>query len=207
MHGSGLASDASGNLYFSTGNGAFDGTTNFGDSFLKLSTPGLTVADYFTPYNQADFDSADLDVASGGLALLPASAGTAQYPEIMIGCAKIGAIYVIDRDNMGQFNSSNDNAIIQELLNVIGDVTVNPTSTAYEAVCFSSPAFWQGYMYIGGVADSLKMFDFSNGLLSSSAVSQSVETYQFPAQIPWFPPMGPLMASSGRSKTTVLLIQ
>ncbi len=188
MHGNGLASDAAGYLYFTTGNGAFDGTTNFGDSFLKLATPGLTVADYFTPYYQQDLDTADLDVAAGGLALLPNSAGTTPHPHIMIGCGKNGAIYVVDRDNLGQFNSSNDNAIIQELLNVIGDVTVDPTSTDYVPNCYASPAYWQGNtegnMYIGGIGDSLKMFSFSNGLLSTSAVSKSPTAYQFPGTSP-----------------------
>ena len=184
MHGNGLAFDAAGNLYFSTGNGAFDGIANFGDSFLKLVTPGLTIADYFTPYNQQDLDNVDLDIASGGLALLPDSAGTAQHPHIMIGCGKNGAIYVVDRDNLGQFNSSNDNAIIQELLNVIGNVKVDPKGTTYVAICYDSPAYWQGNMYIGGADDSLKMFSFSNGLLSTSAVSQSATAYQFPGTSP-----------------------
>ena len=69
MHGNGLAADTNGYLYFSTGNGGFDGLTDYSDSFLKLSTPGLTVADYFTPFNQAILDAGDLDIASGGLML------------------------------------------------------------------------------------------------------------------------------------------
>src|SRR5579864_5912172 len=192
MHGNGLAADASGNLYFSTGNGGFDGSTNFGDSYLKLSTPGLTIADYFTPYNQQDLDTNDKDVAAGGLTLLPDSAGTTQHPHIMIGCGKNGAIYVIDRDNLGQFNSANDNQIIQELLNVIG-------SAGFD-VCYSSPTYWQGHVYIGGIDDSLKMFDFSNGLLSTSAASQSSTTYQYPGT-------SPVLSANGSSNGIVWAIE
>ena len=119
MSGAGLAADANGYLYFSTGNGAFDGISNFGNSYLKLATPGLTVVDYFTPYNQQSLDDSNLDVASGGVLLLPDSAGTANHPHIMIGCGKNGAIYVLDRD-IRHFNSAGDTQIIQELLNVIG---------------------------------------------------------------------------------------
>lgn len=118
MHGAGLAADANGYLYFSSGNGGFDGITNYSDSFVKLLTPNLTVADYFTPFNQHVLDTVDEDIAAGGVMLLPDSAGTTQHPHILIGCGKNGAIYVIDRDNMGRFNSANDSQIIQELLNV-----------------------------------------------------------------------------------------
>jgi hypothetical protein len=180
MHGAGLAADSDGYLYFSTGNGAFDGITNFGDSFLKLATPSLTRSDYSTPYNQQTFDQGDLDVASGSVTLLPDSAGTVQHPHIMIGCGKNGALYVLDRANMGQFNSAGDSQIIQELLNVVGGTPVNPLSTAYVENCYSSAAYWQGHVYFGGIEDSLKMFNFSNGLLSSSAVSQSARVYGFP---------------------------
>ncbi len=91
--------------FFSTGNGAFDGASNFGDAFLRLTTPTLAVADYFAPYNQQNLDGADLDVSSGSVTLLPDSAGTTQHPHIMIGCGKNGALYVLDRDNLGHFNS------------------------------------------------------------------------------------------------------
>ena len=30
--------DSSGNIYFATANGTYDGTSNFGDSFIKLTS-------------------------------------------------------------------------------------------------------------------------------------------------------------------------
>jgi len=57
MSGNGLSVDAKTNLYFEVGNGSFNantGGTEYGDSFVKLSTAGrLSVADFFTPFNQA----------------------------------------------------------------------------------------------------------------------------------------------------------
>ena len=200
MHGNGLAADTSGYLYFSTGNGGFDGMTNYSDSFLKLSTPGLTVADFFTPFNQAILDAGDLDIASGGLMLLPDSAGTTQYPHIMMGCGKNGAIYVIDRDDMGQFNSSGDSQIIQELLNVIGGTQVSDSSSTYVNNCFGSPAYWQGNVYWGGIVDTLKMFSFTNGLMSTSPVSHSSETYAFPGS-------SPMISANGSSAGIVWTIE
>jgi hypothetical protein len=58
MAGQGAAADAQGNLYVLTGNGDFDGKTQWGESFLKLKyTPAsggkpasLAVADHWTPW-------------------------------------------------------------------------------------------------------------------------------------------------------------
>ena len=184
MHGSGLASDSAGNLFFSTGNGAFDGASNFGDAYLRLTTPTLTVSDYFVPYNQQDLDNTDEDIASGAVTLLPDSAGTTSHPHIMIGCGKNGALYVVDRDNLGHFNSNGDTQIIQELLNVVGGTTgVDPLGGGY-ANCFGSASYWQGRVYFGGVKDHLKMFTFGSGLLSASAQSQSSEVYAYPGASP-----------------------
>ena len=50
------AVDASGNIFFSTGNGYFSPAAPdaWADTFLKLSTAGgLTVLDYFAPFNVA----------------------------------------------------------------------------------------------------------------------------------------------------------
>jgi len=58
MAGQGIAADAQGNLYVLTGNGDFDGVTQWGESFLKLKySPAaggnpatLAVADHWTPW-------------------------------------------------------------------------------------------------------------------------------------------------------------
>jgi len=58
MAGQGAAADAQGNLYVITGNGDFDGVSQWGESFLKLkytpasgATPAtLQVADHWTPW-------------------------------------------------------------------------------------------------------------------------------------------------------------
>lgn len=60
--------DSAGNIYFSTGNGDYDGNTNFGDSVIKLS-PTLTLVDWFTASNYAMLQADDLDVTSGPVML------------------------------------------------------------------------------------------------------------------------------------------
>ena len=74
--------DATGNLYFVSGDGTFDGGPNFGDSFVKLS-PNGTVLDYFTPHDQSSLDSGNIDLGASGVLLLPdqpeRSASAAQH--------------------------------------------------------------------------------------------------------------------------------
>lgn len=53
-----------------TGNGPWNGRSNFGDSALELSLPALSLRQAFTPVDQAALDSGDLDLGSGGPALL-----------------------------------------------------------------------------------------------------------------------------------------
>ena len=75
MGGGAPAVDASGNLYFITGNGTLDANTtggsNCGNSVVKLSrASGLSVADYFTPLDQATLDANDTDFGSGAATIL-----------------------------------------------------------------------------------------------------------------------------------------
>ena len=96
MGGSGVSADTSGNLYFATGNGPFDGTTAFGDSVVKLGPPSggvFPVLDYFAPYNQQTLDTQDRDLASGGVVLLPTQPGGQQ---LLIESGKVGDIFVLD---------------------------------------------------------------------------------------------------------------
>src|SRR5262249_17822350 len=125
MSGNGLLVDANTNLYFETGNGSFTanspGGTDYGDCFVKLSTAGsLKVADYFAPYNQAGLAASDADLGSGGAMLLPDSVGSAAHPHLLVGCGKEGTIYLLDRDNLGHFNSADNGQIVQELPSAVG---------------------------------------------------------------------------------------
>jgi hypothetical protein len=71
MAGAGPVIDASGNLFYSTGNGTFDGVNNFGESILKLSGTNLMRLDFFTPSNFSQLNGTDRDLGSSGPILVP----------------------------------------------------------------------------------------------------------------------------------------
>ena len=178
MTGTGPAADADGNIYVITGNGTFDtmGTrTNYGDSFIKLRTAGggLSVGDFFTPANQSFLDSNDFDVGSGG-AIVVDSAGA--HPHLVIGGDKQGVLYVIDRDNMTGFNPDGD-----QILQTV-PITAGPACT----ICriFSTPAFWEGKLYVVAVRDVLKQYTVANGVLSALPALQASDTFGFPGATP-----------------------
>jgi hypothetical protein len=175
MGGNGPGVDNNTNLYVMVANGIFNANTNgteYADSFLRLSTTdGLAVADYFTPYNQTNLAASDSDLGSGGPVLLPDEAGSAAHPHLLVGAGKAGVIYLVDRDAMGHFNSSNDNQIVQRVAGAISGV-------------FSSPAYFNHRLYYQGVGDHLKVLSINNATLSTSALSQSSGTIGFPGATP-----------------------
>jgi uncharacterized protein (TIGR03437 family) len=65
------AVDAAGNIYIASGNGDFDGITNFGGAVIKLSGANLSVLDWYTPADWEYLDANDLDVGSTGPILAP----------------------------------------------------------------------------------------------------------------------------------------
>jgi outer membrane protein assembly factor BamB len=60
----------SGNILLSTGNGPFDGSSNWGDSLLELG-PKLRPLVHWTPANQQQLNENDTDLGSTSPALLP----------------------------------------------------------------------------------------------------------------------------------------
>ena len=107
MSGGAIAADASNNLYFITGNGTFDASSSsapnndYGDSFLKL-TSGLSVAQYFTPSDQATDFTNDADFGAGGAAVLVDIPENGTNPtQLVIGGGKDGTLYVLNRNSMG----------------------------------------------------------------------------------------------------------
>jgi hypothetical protein len=191
--GNGPAVDANGNIYVSTGNGPFDTNltsgfptnSDYGDSVLKLSPKnGLSVTDYFTPYNQSADAAKDNDLASGGPIVLPDiidKNGTAHH--LLVAAGKDSNLYLLNRDNLGKFNPSNNNQIYQELPGILpGGV-------------WSSPAYFNGSIYYGGGDDRGTphplwqfQFDFAANpnkpLLKTAAVSSTSTLFSFPGATP-----------------------
>jgi hypothetical protein len=170
MSGGGLAGDSGGNIFFETGNGTFQAGSDYGDSFIRLSTSGggLAFSDYFTPFNQQALSDADEDLGSGGVILLPDQPGA--HPHLMVGAGKEGRIYLVDRDNLGQFQGGSDN-VVQELPGALPGV-------------FSSPAYFNGTVYYKGTDGSLVAYSLSGGTLSTSPVMQSNPAWSWPGSTP-----------------------
>jgi outer membrane protein assembly factor BamB len=180
MGAMGPSADPDGNIYVTTGNGYADDINNFGQSVVKL-TPNLDVADYFTPYDHASLSANDLDLGSGGAVVIP-NQKSGPYPHELIVCGKPTPIYVMNRDAMGQINSTTDN-IIQRL---DGQLAQTGSFRDSGKACFTTPAFWNQRAYFGANHDVLKMFslDPSTGLLSANPVSKGTTTYLWPGAYP-----------------------
>ena len=174
MSGGGPAADDSGNIYVVTGNGAFDlntGGRDAGNTFLKLNS-SLQIIDYYTPSNWSDLNSRDLDLGNGGVMLPPPQMG-GSAPNLVICGGKDGQIYVVNRDNMGHFNSSNDPAL-QKL--PLGQPETNGN--------WFTPAAWHNWIYFGAANDTLRQYQFASGLLPGTVSSQSPQTFAYPGTNP-----------------------
>jgi uncharacterized protein (TIGR03437 family) len=163
--GAAPAADSAGNIYVVSGNGTFDGASggvDLGESYIKLTTPALSVADYFTPFNYASLDSADQDTGSSGVALLGDEAGNSAHPHLMAGAGKEGRLYIIDRDNLSKWNSGSDKAVAS-------------MAGAIKSL-FGNPAYFNNTVYFCGELDKMRAFPINNASVGSPVLSQFTYT-------------------------------
>ena len=83
--------DPKGNLLVATADGFWDGLTHWGDSVLELS-PTLEPIQSYTPTDQADLYSDDLDIGSSAPAILT--------PHIVLQAGKDGVLRLLDLDSL-----------------------------------------------------------------------------------------------------------
>jgi FtsP/CotA-like multicopper oxidase with cupredoxin domain len=124
--GFGPAADAQGNIYVTTGNGSYNGTSNFAMSAIQI--PGnldTTKASAFTPFGVFKDSAADDDFGSGGIVLLPDQAGSVPHIAIAGGKCGSGATpdsqgrvgttgcqkYLLNRDKLGGRQSGDAGAL------------------------------------------------------------------------------------------------
>ena len=178
MGGGGISSDASGNLYLATGNGTWDGTSDFADSVLKLGPPSggsLPLLDYFTPYDQATLQISDIDMASSAPILIPY--GTNSQEIVQMG--KLGTLYVLNPANLGKYCvvttncTTGDPQIVQEITKVTGGI-------------WGTPAYWNGHLYYGGQNEGMTAFgvNTTTGAISTAPTSQTPQIFSFPGPTP-----------------------
>lgn len=183
--GAAPAIDNGGDLYVSTGNGVFDElppppNADYGDSILRLHSikgttlngTNLNVSGYFTPYDQSTLAQQDGDLGSGGVVLLPNQTGSGPQ-HLLAQVGKEGVVYLIDRDNMGQFNASNNNQIVQSFK--------GPAKGLW-----GIPAVWHNNLYVGGQGDAVRQFTFNPAteLFNTPVASKTASTYGYPGTVP-----------------------
>ena len=179
--GAGMAADGSGNILLLVANGVFDTTLNasgfpvngdYGNAFLRVTTKGgLAVGDYFEMDNESSENGSDTDLGSGGTLLVNQRDSTGKVWQLAVGAGKDSNLYVVDRTNMGKFNSGSNNTY-QELAGVLpGGV-------------WSMPAFFNGIVYYGPVGSPILAFQFKNAKLLGSAVARTSNAFGYPGATP-----------------------
>jgi hypothetical protein len=180
--GAGLAADKTG-VFFMDGNGTFDTTLNsqgfpssgdYGNGILRVGAQNgkLAVIDYFNMFNTVSESNADEDLGSGGLLLLPSMKDSGGIQRnLAIGAGKDSNIYIVDRTNMGKFDSSS-NHIWQEI------------DGALPNGVWAMPAFYNGNVYYAPQGWNLLQFKFTQAKLSTTAQSMSSISFTYPGSTP-----------------------
>ncbi|HVT95027.1 MAG TPA: hypothetical protein VHD76_19405 [Bryobacteraceae bacterium] len=154
--GAGPAADELGNIYAVSANGIADlsnGRHEYGDSVIRLN-PNLTVADYFTPFNQADLNLYDVDLGSSTAILLPASAGGVEHPYLLATAGKEGRLYLLDRNHLGGAQSESDSGALASLP-ILGHSL------------FGAAAYFNGSLFVAPEFAMMRAYKISNGELGS----------------------------------------
>ena len=202
MAGAGLPIDAgsgNGRAYLATGNGDFtsypplNNTVDFGESILRydLSNGGFAVSDAFTTYNQSYLTGADLDQGSGGILILPDQPGA--HPHELVQIGKEGRILVLNRDNLGGYagpGAPRNTNILQDITNALSS----------DNGLWSTPAYWNGNVFMWAQNDAMKVFPLSNGALPNRATAQASVTSLFPGA-------SPVISSNGTQNGIVWAIE
>jgi outer membrane protein assembly factor BamB len=152
MGGAGPAFDDNGNMYIATGNGSFNGTTQFGMSLLKLAPRSLVRYGYFTPSNYAALNNTDDDLGSAGPSFVP------DQNLVVIG-GKGGTMYLLNRSALGQ-RVDGDTQIPQRFAAV--STAAHPSGTHH---IHQGVVFWKSpegtNMYVWGENDYLRTYRFN----------------------------------------------
>jgi outer membrane protein assembly factor BamB len=113
---------ATGNIFVATGNGPYNGTTDWGDALLELDPGATRIVGNYTPANNATLNARDLDLGSVSPILLG--------PNLVAQGGKDSLIHVLDRTRIAGATAHSGN-----------ETQSVPTPSANEM--FTSAAVWR----------------------------------------------------------------
>jgi outer membrane protein assembly factor BamB len=142
------AVDREGNIYFVTGNGSWDGKSQFSESFIKLD-PHLHMLDWFTPSNHFQLDKSDNDLDSSGATLIPST-------DMVLGGGKEGVLYSLDRNNFGHLG---DEHALQHF---------QATGSHLHSVVYWNSLKNGELLFLWGQRDRLRVYKMENGKLDET---------------------------------------
>jgi hypothetical protein len=192
----GLTADSAGSIYVVSGNGPFDldaGGANAGNSLLRFVPSGgtLRLVDYFAPFHQVCLNDHDQDLGSGAPLLLP------QFGEVLL-VGKEGRVYVTRADHLGGHQPLTIScAQARETVGVDRIVQELPNDTVQGGV-WGSETYWGNYLYTAGVADHLRAWRLTGGVVAVPSVGQAPESLAYPGGVP-------VLSSAGDSPGTAIL--
>ncbi len=140
--GNGDAADPLGNVFVVTGNGGWDGMTNFGETVLKTS-PTLALEDWYTPSNWNDLNGGDADLTASGPLLLPNA-------NALVAGGKDGYLRLVNTTDLGH----------------LGDNTAQSWQATSSHI--HSLVYYNSNLYMWGQSDYLRVFHFNGTTFATS---------------------------------------
>jgi outer membrane protein assembly factor BamB len=133
--GGGLSVLPGGDILFSTGNGNYDGSTEFSQSVLRLNGSTLAVVDWFTPADWASMNTNDSDLGSGPMMLIPGSAKA-------VTGAKDFRIFMVDTSCMGHLGGTVGGCSGTQVFYTNARGKLSDHSGVYNGAFFNDAAFF-----------------------------------------------------------------
>lgn len=162
---SGGTASSSGNLYFATGNGNWDGITSYGNSVIKL-TSAVALSDFFTPTNWAALSALDADVASGRPMLIPST-------NLLVFGMKDFNVYSINSACMGQLGGTANGCTAPQVFATNASGVTNNHSGIYGGM------YMNGTGYFPNVSGKLYGFTLTGSTWNTTPFTTSA-SYSFP---------------------------
>lgn len=166
MAGQAPVVDGSGNIIVGISNGTYDGTNNFSDSFVKLSS-SLAVVDWATPSNQSNLQATDLD--EGTRVMLVGS--------FIMGTGKDGRWWVLNASAMGKLQGGGGNPPIAQ---VFALSTVPSCVDSTMPCMYGGATFGNNVLYVGPILSKISAYNFNGSVFNTTPALQSASTFEYP---------------------------